>query len=200
MSGAVSRWHGLALLLAAALLGGCNALLAQNPSSAMKPVNAVRAGDESRLMLQGHDVVAYFTQGQAVRGSLQFRSEFEGVAHYFANAANKSLFEAAPGRYQPAYHGYCAMRMVYAIPEVADPRSWRMIDGRLFIFADAASKAAFELDTSGNVALADQYWKSEVDGNASYWQRTKRLLMRVPHYKSSDELAQDVAAARAKAG
>jgi len=183
-----------------ALLGGCNAMLAQNPSTPMRPLNAVRDGDESRLMLQGHDVVAYFTQAQAVPGRAEFRSTREGVAYYFASAANQSLFQEEPRKYQPAYHGYDATRIAFAIPEGGDPRVWRVIDGRLFIFADDASKAAFALDTSANVALADRYWKSEVEGSHSTWQRAKRRLDRVPHYKSSDELANEVAAARAKAG
>jgi YHS domain-containing protein len=194
----VPRWQGAASLLVVALLGGCNAMLAQNPSSPMRPVNAVRDGDESRLLLQGHDVVAYFTQGQAVQGRAEFRSTHEGVAYHFASAANRSLFEQNPRKFQPAYHGYDATRMVFAIPDGGDPRVWRVIDGRLFIFADEASKSAFELDTPANVALADQYWKSEVEGSNSTWQRARRRLDRVPHYKSSDELAREVAAAKAK--
>ena len=75
-----------------------------------------------------------------------------------------------------------------------------MIDGRLFIFADAASQAAFELDTQAHIALADHYWKSEVEGSNSTWQRAWRRLDRVPHYKSGDEMAREVAAAKAKAG
>lgn len=66
-------WRRLALVLpAAAVLAGCNSMLAQNPDSAMRPVNAVRDGDESRLMLRGYDVVAYREQSQAVRGSPAF--------------------------------------------------------------------------------------------------------------------------------
>ena len=36
-------------------------------------------------------------------------------------------------------------------------------------------------------------------GSNSFFQRTKRLIFRVPHYKSGEELARDVAAARARA-
>jgi hypothetical protein len=54
----------LAGIAAAMLLSGCGAMLAQNPSSTLKPVNAVSAEPEQRLMLKGADVVAYFTQGR----------------------------------------------------------------------------------------------------------------------------------------
>jgi hypothetical protein len=63
-----------------------------------------------------------------------------------------------------------------------------------------ASSTAFELDTRNNLALADKYWKEEVAGSNSYWQRTKRLLFRVPHYKSGEELNRLVQEAAAKRG
>lgn len=48
----------------------------------------------------------------------------------------------------------------------------------------------------GNTALADKYWSEEVEGSNSFIQRSKRLVFRVPHYKSGDELAKMVAAAK----
>lgn len=184
----------------ALLLAGCNTFVAQNPPSPMQPVNAVRAGDDARLMLRGYDVVAYVTLSQAVPGSAQHRSEFEGVTYHFSSAEHLAQFLREPARYQPAYHGLDATRMVYALPEAADPTVWRHIDGRVFLFADAASKAAFELDVSGNIALADSYWKSEVAGSNSAWQSLRRRVDRVPHYRSRDELAEAVAAAQGKPG
>jgi len=181
-------------------LAGCSAMVAQNPSSPMQPVNAVRSGDDARLMLRGYDVVAYVTLSQAVPGVAQHRFDFEGVTYFFSSAEHLAQFQREPARYQPAYHGHDAMRMVYALPEAADPTVWRRIDGRIFLFADAASKAAFELDLAGNVALADRYWKSEVAGSHSTWQNLRRRVDRVPHYRSRDELAQAVAAAQAKPG
>ena len=110
------------------------------------------------------------------------------------------MFLREPAKYQIAYHGYDATRMVYAIPELADPAVWRSIDGRVFLFADAQSKAAFELDLAGNVALADKYWAAEVAGSNSAWQGLWRRVDRVPHYRSRDELARAVAEAKPKPG
>lgn len=201
MSRAVRRRLLTAALLASAgALAGCAALVAQNPASPMQPVNAVRHGDDLHLMLRGYDVVAYAAQGRAVPGSPLYRSRLEGVTYYFASAEHQARFESEPQRFQPAYHGYDAARIVYAIPEPADPEVWCVVDGRVFLFADAESKAAFELDLAGNVALADQYWKSEVAGSNSAWQSITRRINRVPHYKSRDELARAVAAAQRKSG
>lgn len=184
------------LLLAGAVLGGCSAMQAQNPSSALKPVNAVPEG-EARLMLKGHDVVAYFTQGRHALGQAQHTSVYEGVSFRFASAEHKALFDAAPAKYLPQFGGFCANGIVYGIPWGGDADTWRMIDGKLYIFGGQGSKDAFELDVPRNLALANQYWASEVAGSNSFVQRTWRLVMRVPHYKSGEELARAVAAAKA---
>ena len=75
-----------------------------------------------------------------------------------------------------------------------------MHDGKLYIFGGAGSRDAFLLDVPGNIRLADTYWAQEVAGANSWVQRYKRLVFRVPHYKSGDELAKAVADARAKKG
>jgi len=192
------RLLGAGVLAAAVVLSGCSALVAQNPSSALRPVNAVADGEEKRLMLQGADVVAYFTQGHYVPGNPAHRSVHEGVAFRFASAEHKALFDAAPQKYLPQFGGYCTNGIVYAIPWGGDADTWRLIDGKLYIFGGAASRDAFELDVPGNLKLAQKYWAEEVAGSNSFVQRSKRLVWRVPHYKSGEELAREVAQARAK--
>jgi YHS domain-containing protein len=179
-------------------LGGCTAMNAQNPSSKLKPVNAVADGGDDRVMLKGHDVVAYFTQGKHALGSAQFKSVYEGVTFRFASAEHKALFDKEPAKYLPQYGGYCANGIVYGIPWGGDADSWRIENGKLYIFGGIGSRQGFELDVPGNIALADKYWANEVAGNNSMWQRSKRLVFRVPHYKSGEQLAKDVAAAQKK--
>jgi len=174
-------------------------MLAQNPGSALKPVNAVPAEPESRLLLKGADVVAYFTQGQYVQGKPEFRSQHEGVDFRFASAEHKALFDKNPAQYLPQFGGYCANGIVYGIPWGGDADAWKMIDGKLYIFGGKASQEAFELDTAGNLALAQRYWDTEIKGSNSFIQRTQRLVFKVPHYKTGEQLAQAVAAAKATA-
>ena len=188
------RWPLLALLLAA--LAGCSAMQAQNPSGALRPVNAVADGGDERVMLAGADVVAYFTQGRHVQGSPQFESVHEGITFRFSSAAHQAAFDAAPARYLPQFGGYCANGIVYGIPWGGDADAWRIIDGRLYIFGGRASLEAFELDVPGNLRLAQKYWSEEVAGRNSFVQRAWRLVVRVPHYRSGEELARAVAEAR----
>ncbi len=191
--------HGApALALAAALLVGCSAMTAQNPSGAWRPVNAVADGGDDRVLLKGADVTAYFTQGRYVQGSPQFKSVYEGVTLRFASAQSKALFDTAPQKYLPQYGGYCANGMSFAIPWGGDADIFKMIDGRLLIFGGQSSKDAFELDVPGNLKLAEKYWAEEVAGNNSWFQRYKRMVLRVPHYKSGSELDKMVADAKTK--
>ena len=190
----------LLLALAALLLAGCGAMTAQNPSGKYTPVNAVAEGDEARVMLKGADVVAYFVSNKYQQGLPQFSSRYEDISFRFASAENKALFDKQPTKYLPEFGGYCANGIVYGIPWGGDADTWKMIDGKLYIFGGQASKDGFEIDEKKNLALAESYWKDEVAGNNSFFQRWKRLIFRVPHYQSGEALAKAVAEAKAKGG
>jgi YHS domain-containing protein len=192
------RIAGLAAITAMAALVGCAAINAQNPSGAIKPVNAHVIEGTSSVMLKGYDVVSYFTNNKHALGSAQFASVYEGVNFYFANAEHKTLFDKEPTKYIPQYGGYCADGIVYGIPWGGDADTWILREGKLYIFGGQGSKDAFELDAPANFALADKYWNEEIKGNNSFVQRTKRLVFKVPHYKSGKELADLVAAKKAK--
>ncbi len=181
-------------------LSGCSAMQAQNPSNSLQPVNAVPGPQGERLMLKGHDVVAYHTQGKHAMGNAANASVYEGVSFWFASAEHKALFDKEPAKYLPAYGGYCANGIAYAIPWGGDGDSWLMLDGRVHIFGGQASKDGFMMDVPRHRALADKYWKEEVQGSNSFVQRAKRLTMRVAHYKSGAEIAAEVAAKKAKGG
>jgi YHS domain-containing protein len=178
----------------AIVLAGCAPLVTQSPSEGMRPVNVQAGTGGERLMLGGHDVVAYFTENRHRMGDPAHRSVHKGVTFQFASADHKARFDANPQAYLPQYGGYCANGIVYAIPWGGDADSWRIVDGKLYIFGGRGSKAAFELDVPGNIRLADGYWKGEVEGANAFFQRTRRLVFKVPHYKSGEELAQMVGA------
>ncbi len=173
-------------------------MMAQNPSSTLKPVNAVSDADDSRVMLKGADVVAYFTDSKYVQGTPQIKSDYEGVTFRFASAAHKALFDKEPKKYLPEYGGYCANGIIYGIPWGGDADTWKMINGKLYIFGGQGSKDGFLVDEAKHLQLADKYWKEEVAGSNSIWQRSKRLVFKVPHYKSGETIAKEVAAAKAK--
>ena len=184
----------LCITLLAFMLGGC-ALSVQNPGGIYTPVNAEKTESSPRLLLGGHDVVAYFREGRARPGDKAFSSRYGEVDLHFANAEHKALFDQTPQRYLPQFGGYCANGILYAIPMGGDPTFWRIYDDKLYIFGSEMSIAAFELDRQNNLKLAHSYWDQEIAGSNSFVQRARRMIFRVPHYRSTDEIRAAVAAA-----
>ncbi len=184
----------LALVIAAFAAAGCAPMVTQSPGEGLSPVNAVSEGGDKHLMLFGYDVVSYFTEGHERAGSPAIKSVYKDVTFRFSSAANKALFDASPGKYIPQFGGFCTNGIVYGIPWGGDADTWQMIDGKLYIFGGQGSKDAFLLDVPRNMALANKYWNEEVNGSNAFIQRTRRMILRVPHYKSGAELAAEVAA------
>jgi YHS domain-containing protein len=189
-------FRAAALLSIVGVLSGCGAMTAQNPGGSLSPINGIANESDDHLMLFGADVVAYFTDNQHIQGSAEYRSEYQGVDFYFSSARNKALFDARPTAYLPQYGGYCANGIVFGIPWGGNAEDFIVHDDKLYIFGGQVSKQAFLLDMENNLALSDRYWEEEVKGNNSFWQRAKRLIIRVPHYQSGEEQAAAVKAAQ----
>lgn len=171
------------LFTAAALLFTCAGL-----ALGTVPHDTTASGADPRLMLKGHDPVAYFTTGRATPGDPAFRTDFDGVTYRFVNEENRFAFMKNPLKYVPMFGGYCANSMVYAIPWGGEPDMWKIIEGRLYVFGNAVARKYFVMDEEANVRLAQRYWKDEVEGGIALIQRYRRLAIRVPHYKSDKEL------------
>jgi hypothetical protein len=182
--------------LAALVIAGCAPLVTQSPGEGLSPVNAVSDGGDKHLMLFGYDVVSYFTDGAPRMGSPAIKSEYKSVTFRFATPEHKTLFDANPVKYIPQFGGYCSNGIVYGVPWGGDADTWKMFDGKLYIFGGKGSMDAFMLDVPRNMALANKYWAEEVNGSNAFIQRTKRLVFHVPHWKSGAELAKEVADAK----
>jgi YHS domain-containing protein len=174
----------------------CAPMVTQSPGAGYSPVNAVKDGDDSRVLLKGADVVAYFIDHKYEQGSPAIKSVYKEVTLRFATAEHKRMFDAAPEKYLPQFGGYCTNGIVYGIPWGGDADVYEMFDGKLYMFGGQGSHDAFMLDVPRNMKLAHHYWDDEVNGSNAFWQRTKRLILRVAHYKSGEELAKEVAAAK----
>ena len=150
------------------------------------------------MVLRAANLENAFDFHRHAKGQPQFKSQHQGVTFHFASAAHKALFDAAPQKYLPQYGGFCASGIAYAIPWGGDADTWKIVDGKLYIFGGQGSKDAFELDEKAHLALAQKYWAEEIQGGNSFFQRAKRLVFKVPHYKTGEELAQADAEAKAR--
>lgn len=187
----------LILLIAASiLLSGCATLVAQNPGQGLSPVNAAPDAEDARVLLRGHDVVSYFTEKTHRLGDPALKSVYKGVTFRFSTPAHQALFDAAPERYIPQFGGFCTNGIVYSIAMGGNADTWEILDGKLYIFGGQGSHDAFMLDVPRNLALANKYWTEEIAGNNAMLHNAHRLVFHVPHWKTSAELAAEVARAR----
>jgi YHS domain-containing protein len=155
-------------------------------------MNVVSEGGDSQLMLRGNDPVAYFTAGSPTPGRQDIKAEHLGSVYRFASEENRRQFITSPDRYAPQFGGFSAQAMVYAIPEVADGRTFKIIDGRLYLFETPRARLYFEMDQERNLAQATRYWESEVrDAPSWHVQAWRRLVVRVPGYKTDFELGKE---------
>ena len=192
----MKRLHSLLLACAASLaFGGCTPLLVQNPGQGLSPVNAISSGEDRHLMLFGYEVVSYFTERAERPGDPAIKSLYKGVTFRFSRPEHKALFDAAPEKYIPQFGGFCTNGIVYAVPWGGSVSRWEILDGKLYMFGGDGSHDAFMLRPRDNLALADRYWNEEVNGSNAFFQRTRRVIFRVPHWKTSAELAAEVARA-----
>ena len=182
-----------AVAVGAVALQGCAPLMTQSPSGSIRPLNAVSDGDDKHLRLFGHDVVAYFTESKHRLGSPAIKSVIDGVTFRFATPEHKALFDKEPAKYMPQFNGYCANGIVYGIPWGGDADSWRIINGKLYMFGGQDSSDGFYVDVPRNMAYANKYWNEEVKGSNAFVQRFKRFVVnRVPHYQTGEQLADEV--------
>lgn len=186
-------------VLAIWLLLAAGAFAQGRDASAAGPWRTMSDGEDARLMLEGHDPVAYFTQGAAVRGNPAFKAEHRGVTWRFASEANRAEFLKTPERYMPQFGGFCSNGINYAVPwgGGGGPDTWRIYRGRLYVFGGRSARDHFEMDTERNLELAHRYWNEEVAGSNAVLTRWRRLVFRVPHYKSDRALADEWEAKRA---
>ena len=168
--------RALACVVLLLLMAGCGTRYA-----------TVRTDRGEDLMLLGHDPVAYFTVGKAVRGYPDIQAQYEGVTYYFASAENRRLFTAAPAKYAPQYGGFCADGAAYGVKLGSDPTEFAVRDGRLFIFGDVVGREFWLLRPEWDIEKADLMWP-ETGSRGHIAQSLYRLTVRVPWYKTGGEI------------
>jgi YHS domain-containing protein len=115
-------------------------------------------GADKGPALQGHDAVAYFTDGKPTPGDARFTHEWNGATWRFASQQNLDRFRAEPGRYAPQYGGYCAFAMSGGAFSPGDAKRWRIEGGKLYLNANVFAQTLWERDIPKRVADADGHW------------------------------------------
>ncbi|MBL8341603.1 MAG: hypothetical protein JNL30_09045 [Rubrivivax sp.] len=163
------------------------------------PFRTTTQGTHQRVMLEGHDAVAYFARRAAIAGQPGITSNHRGVTWLFESEQNRAEFERSPGKYMPQFGGFCSNGINYAIPWGGGgaENSWRIYRGKLYVFGGQKARDHFEMDIETNLKRAHHYWNVEVAGSNALLTRSLRLVLRVPHYKSDAALQAEWEALRA---
>ena len=130
------------------------AALATPAALAADPINATRKG----VAIEGYDVVAYHTEGKAMKGRQEFTHEFQGAEFRFANAENRDLFAGAPEKYAPQYGGYCAFAVAKGSTAPIDPLAWDIVDGKLYLNYSKKIRKKWQADRAEFIRQADANW------------------------------------------
>lgn len=113
---------------------------------------------EDGVAIGGADPVAYFTDETFVAGSADFTHGWKGATWQFASEENRDLFASDPEQYAPQYGGYCAWAVGQNALAAIDPNAWSVVDGKLYLNANARIQERWNKDIPGNIALAEENW------------------------------------------
>lgn len=112
---------------------------------------------EPAVALQGMDVVSYFKDGGPVKGQAAFGQDFDGARYLFSSAQNRAAFTADPDRYLPQFSGLCATGVAVGKQLKGDPNTWKIVDGKLYLYYSDTVRARGESDPA-TLSRAHQNW------------------------------------------
>jgi hypothetical protein len=143
----------------------------------------VEVDEDVKLALGGFDPVAYFPEGggKPAAGLAKLAAVHGGLTYRFASEAHRRLFLADPWTYEPAYGGWCAYAMAEGEKVEVDPESFRVLDGRLFVFYDglfADTRKSWLKDEARLLPLADAAW-TKLSGENSRGDAARRKALEV---------------------
>ncbi|MCW5963658.1 MAG: YHS domain-containing protein [Bryobacterales bacterium] len=142
-------------------------LCALLPSSlAIQPLRATPPQfflDSNGLAIGGFDLVSYFTEGRAQRGSERFQAEYKGATFLFSSEANRNLFQANQEMYLPQFHGYCAYALAAGKLRQCDPRRFSVDGGKLYLFSSERVRRQWSLTEADLLAKAVEVWRGLFD-------------------------------------
>lgn len=113
---------------------------------------------DNGVILAGHDAVAYFTQNKAVEGSAKFTATHNDAIYQFSSAENRDLFRANPGKYEPAYGGFCAYGATLGKKFSVDGKAFEVVDGKLYVNKNLDVYKVWKEDVPTHIQQADAQW------------------------------------------
>ena len=114
--------------------------------------------DGAGLGVHGVDTVALSTLNAVAEGDAKHAVVHDGVAYYFASTITAERFKADPVRYLPQYGGFCAYAVALGKKLDGDPRYADIVDGKLYLFVNAAVFERYLADKENTLRKAEEQW------------------------------------------
>lgn len=114
--------------------------------------------ERNGLVIDGYDPVAYFTEMKPVKGSSEFRTDYQGATFQFSSAAHRDAFVADPSKYLPQYGGYCAYGMAKGYKAKIDPAAFTVVGDKLYLNYSETVRSQWLTDIPGYIRKADANW------------------------------------------
>jgi len=119
--------------------------------------------NESGVILDGYDPVAFFTDNKPVKGEAKFPFMYNDAIYYFASQEHLDLFKGNPEKYKPQFGGWCAYAVSLGRIAPIDVNTFSIVNDRLVIQHNQRAVNGWNKDVAANLALADKYWPAVVD-------------------------------------
>ncbi len=122
--------------------------------------------DESGVILQGYDAVAYFTDNKPVKGDPKFEARYNGATYWFASQEHADKFKEHPDMYAPQYGNFCGYAMSLNKLRPVDPTIFQIENGRLILQHTKEAYELFNKNLQENIMKADHNWPEQVKKHA----------------------------------
>ncbi len=110
------------------------------------------------VAIRGYDPVAYFTEGQAVKGSSVYAYNWNEASWHFSKPENRDLFAADPERYAPQFGGHCANGLSKGKLVGADPEEWTIVDDKLYMNYNRPARDDWRAHKAVMIERAESNW------------------------------------------
>ena len=142
--------------------------------------SASQAGDTyvdgSGFALSGYDVISYFDANETKfdrglnyiePGSDKITASYNGAKYAFSSEENRARFVANPAAFAPQFDGHCVHGVSTNVKLPANPMSWEIVDGKLYLLRREDMKSTWHENMIANIVEADDNWADIENAPAS---------------------------------
>jgi hypothetical protein len=86
----------------------------------------------------------------------------------FASAESLKQFQDHPDAYAPQFGGYCAWAVSQHYLAPGDPLQWKIVDGKLYLNANARAKQLWEADQVEAINRGHANWPAVLTDNQEH--------------------------------